>query len=1166
MKAKRIVFAILLAVVMAFATCAFVACDGVTQAAVPDFGDKTDTAIVGETYVFEQTRVTDSLGGEHKIMFTVTDGDGQTVDVVNGGFYVSKKTQYTAVCSLEALPAVKRTITINVIAPKAVDADGKTFAELVPTLLTEGDEVAVPVLKAVDSDTNRDLCDLVCTVTVLGEQVTVEDGKFTALSGKYTFMYEGKIGKSVYKQFYEIAVERTAPAEREVESFNSPASISSVNDAEANEIAWLSEYKGERGVAKIAYAANKWPQIKFAKRQELSAYADYDYIVLRMFVTDGLENDALFFTNDGENDDLQWIVEKNAWHDYTMDIEVFKRNWLDSGCTNHAFIWSGETVSAAEVYIADISVCKELDAATKESLSVQPSDTPDEGSEVTLVPTVPEGQTATLRVYDPAGARVPMSGATFVPVSAGTYTVKIGLVGYVGEKSIELTVRATTKLKLDGEFPTNVVEGAEITLPAGALVSVDDENKVLANMTVSVTLDGQSVETTCNRFTPQSAGEYIVTYSGEYNNRTYTRTEKLTVNRIPPRADEIESFDSSVSVKGVVDAEANEIAWLSEYKGERGVAKIAYAANKWPQIKFAKRQELSAYADYDYIVLRMFVTDGLENDALFFTNDGENDDLQWIVEKNAWHDYTMDIEVFKRNWLDSGCTNHAFIWSGETVSAAEVYIADIYAVKAASKSGVTVGVSDSPRAGAEVTVTLGGNTEGAHLAVLDPSGNAVTLSADGKFTPVDGGDYTARVTVDGYYGAIEQTIAVQYAIDGVLTAAYATNIVAGSEVTVIDMELKNTSTNTVLAKMPCTGVEYSHGAAPALSNGKFVAQYAGTYTLTYEVTYQEQKYTKTVEVTVARAAANADEVESFDDPTSVDGLTDSATSGITWLPKYNGESGVAKLTYTGSGQWPAIKFTQRREMSDYDSYDYIVFRMYFSGGIPNDIYFTNDDGIDDSVKKLSIVKGKWYDYVFDISVFKKHWKDDKNSDKAKLWTFETTGNTEIYIADISVIKEPPVRADEVVSFDTRSQKDLLIWNGEFSSTEWLSEYKNEKGVMKISCVGSGKWPAIQFNPRQAMTAYIDYTHIVVRMYITGGMSDHIYFTNDETISEQSRKLSVVKDQWHDYEFDIAAFKKNWQDKDGGGFTLSDNAKICLYNGTTGDAQIYIADISVRKAA
>ena len=354
MKAKRIVFAILLAVVMAFATCAFVACDGVTQAAVPDFGDKTDTAIVGETYVFEQTRVTDSLGGEHKIMFTVTDGDGQTVDVVNGGFYVSKKTQYTAVCSLEALPAVKRTITINVIAPKAVDADGKTFAELVPTLLTEGDEVAVPVLKAVDSDTNRDLCDLVCTVTVLGEQVTVEDGKFTALSGKYTFMYEGKIGKSVYKQFYEIAVERTAPAEREVESFNSPASISSVNDAEANEIAWLSEYKGERGVAKIAYAANKWPQIKFAKRQALSAYADYDYIVLRMFVTDGLENDALFFTNDGENDDLQWIVEKNAWHDYTMDIEVFKRNWLDSGCTNHAFIWSGATSSAAEVYIADI--------------------------------------------------------------------------------------------------------------------------------------------------------------------------------------------------------------------------------------------------------------------------------------------------------------------------------------------------------------------------------------------------------------------------------------------------------------------------------------------------------------------------------------------------------------------------------------------------------------------------------------------------------------------------------------------------------------------------------------------------------------------------------------------------------------------------------------------
>lgn len=274
-----------------------------------------------------------------------------------------------------------------------------------------------------------------------------------------------------------------------------------------------------------------------------------------------------------------------------------------------------------------------------------------------------------------------------------------------------------------------------------------------------------------------------------------------------------------------------------------------------------------------------------------------------------------------------------------------------------------------------------------------------------------------RVTIDGYYGAIEQTIAVQYAIDGKLTADYATDIVEGSVVSVIPMQLLDTSTGTVLVQnMDCASVVYADatsitgGYVPVISEGKFNALYAGKYTVTYSATYNEKQYTKEVEISVARASARPDEVESFDSPVSCDGLEGNHIDSKTWLSEYKGESGVAKLTCVGENKWPEIRFTPRQSMTAYEGYDYIVLRMYITGGIPDDIYFTNDDEINDSVKKKAVVKDAWHDYVFDISAFKKHWKDKDGggftlSDKAKVCLYSgTTGDVQIYIADISVRK------------------------------------------------------------------------------------------------------------------------------------------------------------------
>ena len=155
-------------------------------------------------------------------------------------------------------------------------------------------------------------------------------------------------------------------------------------------------------------------------------------------------------------------------------------------------------------------------------------------------------------------------------------------------------------------------------------------------------------------------------------------------------------------------------------------------------------------------------------------------------------------------------------------------------------------------------------------------------------------------------------------------------------------------------------------------------------------------------------------------------------------------------------------------------------------------------------------------------------------------TYSATYNEKHYTKEVEIsVARASARPDEVESFDSPVSCDGLEGN-HIDSKTWLSEYKGESGVAKLTCVGENKWPE-------------------------GGIPDDIYFTNDDEINDSVKKKAVVKDAWHDYVFDISAFKKHWKDKDGGGFTLSDNAKVCLYSGTTGDVQIYIADNSVRKA-
>lgn len=217
-------------------------------------------------------------------------------------------------------------------------------------------------------------------------------------------------------------------------------------------------------------------------------------------------------------------------------------------------------------------------------------------------------------------------------------------------------------------------------------------------------------------------------------------------------------------------------------------------------------------------------------------------------------------------------------------------------------------------------------------SVVGPEGE-VTVQ-DGAFVPSVAGEYTLTYTAT--YAGKEYVATVKVTIaDLIVSIAQAEDGQAGVLYTFPDAELKQG--NAVIE-----GAEWSYSAvgpngAESMTGNTFVPSCAGEYTLTFTATYAEIAYSGSVTISVARAAAQENEVELFADKVSLENvrLESGGDFAETYLEKGNSalpadaEGGVSfKVDYREGGSWPNLYFTSRMSGEQLGAYDSVVIRLY----------------------------------------------------------------------------------------------------------------------------------------------------------------------------------------------------------------------------------------------
>ena len=79
--------------------------------------------------------------------------------------------------------------------------------------------------------------------------------------------------------------------------------------------------------------------------------------------------------------------------------------------------------------------------------------------------------------------------------------------------------------------------------------------------------------------------------------------------RVAPEVTVLDFSDSSEGSKMYNTAYNVSVSYVESFEGENGVAKVTYTQD-WPSVSFRPEQSMSAYADYDCIVFRVYAVSG----------------------------------------------------------------------------------------------------------------------------------------------------------------------------------------------------------------------------------------------------------------------------------------------------------------------------------------------------------------------------------------------------------------------------------------------------------------------------------------------------------------------------------------------------------------------------
>ena len=1091
-----------------FAACADKPQDDTATAITPvDFADSAVTVSYGDDYSFSSAlNVKGSDGETYRASVKVTTTGGEAVAVVDGSFRADDLGGYKIVFTVEIDgKTYTRTVTVNVTR-YGIELEGYNESGY------PRGEVAVPTASVVDKDGNKLDVEVTYTVTdKAGNPVTVTDGKINApLATAYTVNYVATVDGKEIKKTIVLAVVRDAAKENEIESYDCVEALEGTralwSDGATTEISWLESFEGESGVVKFDYSESGggWPSFTWAARHELAHYESYDYIVVRAYFADCEGKitravmgggdyhvepiDATGYVHDGNVDSGDYHMTYNGWKNYVYPIKNFIDAWKTGNVSLGRWLMHGE-IGAGTLYIADIKAAKKADVTITATGSMR------RGEEISLVVTADVN--AALTVVDPDGEAVELTDGKFTPEKPGTYYARAeyNAEAVYGLGTLEIKVTAP-ELKANA-YTGSTAKGSAITVPGAKLIAEGNE-LASTDSAASVTYRGTAVDLTDGKtFTATYAGAYEVRYTLSHDGRDYEVTQNIVIERDAAAVNEIESFDDPSATDNITacwrDGTTVTKSWLENFEGEDSVVKLDYSDNGggWPSFTWAARHSLDDYADYDYIVVRAYFTEcegkvlravmgggdyHIEPiDATGYVHDGNVNSGDYHMAYNGWKNYVYPIQNFIDAWKTGDVSFGRWLMAGNSGSGI-LYVSSIYAAK---KQDVTVTGGENAKVGDEITLNVTSGEVTCTLTVVAPDGNKVTV-ADNKFTAEQAGKYYVRAEyVSGgvtVYGLGTLEIEVK-ALADFRAKAFTGTAIVGTAITVPGAELISGGA-TVETVETAKSVTYG-GVAVALTDNKtFTPNAAGDYIVNYEVVHEGRTYTISQTITVARKAAAVNEIESFDDPSSVNSIIaywnngNSATK--TWLESFEGETNVVKIEYSeNGGGWPSLTWTPRHDLDDYAGYDYIVVRAYFTdctgkitratmGGGDYHIEpidatgYVHDGAV--SSGDYHFTYGGWKNYVYPIQNFIDAWKAGGGNDK---WLMHgEDGSGVMYVSSIYAAKKQDVTVTGGENAKVGDEITLNVTSGEVTCTLTVVDPDGNKVTVadnKFTATKAGKY-------------------------------------------------------------------------------------------------------------
>lgn len=283
------------------------------------------------------------------------------------------------------------------------------------------------------------------------------------------------------------------------------------------------------------------------------------------------------------------------------------------------------------------------------------------------------------------GESYPVTDGKFTPDTDGEYTVTYTATyrgrTYTGEKKIEVDAY---KIVLDGD-PAGGTTGLLYTIGDASLVHYTGK-EVESGVKWTYTLSyGGDEYTVGSSFTPGFAGVYTLKYTASYAGKTYTTEVSITIYRVAPDADEVESFDDASSLSNVSVSDAASVTW-SETDGV--VVNVAQSAGgNWVNFTLTARQQKSYYENllkdgYNAITLELYLEPAAGNTSSvvqmnWWGGSLDGDSSQGAVAVGKWVKVSFDLETYLKLMGSDGSVKLFWVQSSGDARILELKVRNV---------------------------------------------------------------------------------------------------------------------------------------------------------------------------------------------------------------------------------------------------------------------------------------------------------------------------------------------------------------------------------------------------------------------------------------------------------------------------------------------------------